>query len=365
MENSSHQQEMAARQLVQIMSVNANDFIGDTVTKPQSVKPLREADCARPIPKTDFFIIGTAKCGSTTLAAALAGHPDCCHSAPKEPNFFSLNFELGWDWYRGTFAHYDGEQVVGEASVSYTHTPFRANAAPRIHQYNPDAKLICIVRHPYDRLVSGWKMATTGPGYLGYHQAMQGFEPYVLRMREVHPEGGSWDYPDFDWDAAKPAPGFTPIFLDSARYACQLANYRKLFPDEQIKVMFLEDLKANPKAELTSLCEFVGLDPERLPELQQDAVNRADQRRQARASSRFLVESPRMAGIRALIPKSLRPSLRYLLLRSRWGTKKKTYPEFGESPEFKRRLMRYLQQVSLPLLEQEGKPKDFWNFEVE
>ena len=72
-----------------------------------------------------------------------------------------------------------------------------------------------------------------------------------------------------------------------------------------------------------------------------------------------------MAGIRALIPKSLRPSLRHLLLRSRWGTKKKTYPEFGESPEFKRRLMRYLQQVSLPLLEQEGKPKDFWNFEVE
>ena len=72
MENSSHKQERAARHLVQIMSVNANDFIGDTVTKPQSVKPLREADCARPIPRTDFFIIGTAKCGSTTLAAARA-----------------------------------------------------------------------------------------------------------------------------------------------------------------------------------------------------------------------------------------------------------------------------------------------------
>ena len=70
--------------------------------------------------ETDFFIIGTAKCGSTTIASILASHPDCCHSAPKETNYFSLNYELGWDWYRGTFAHYDGESILGEASVSYT-----------------------------------------------------------------------------------------------------------------------------------------------------------------------------------------------------------------------------------------------------
>ena len=78
-------------------------------------------------------------------------------------------------------------------------------------------------------------MATTGPGYLGYHQAMQGFEPYVLHMREVHPDSGSWEHPSFGWDAAIPPAESTPIFLDSVRYGCQLANYRKLFPPGRSK----------------------------------------------------------------------------------------------------------------------------------
>ena len=103
-------------------TVDPNQIIGDTVSNPGSVTPLPETECHIPIPKPTFFIVGGAKCGSTMLTSVLSEHPDCCHSAPKETNFFTFNFEQGWDWYRGTFAHYRGEAVLGEGSVSYGST---------------------------------------------------------------------------------------------------------------------------------------------------------------------------------------------------------------------------------------------------
>ena len=73
----------------------------------------------------DFFIVGHKKCGTTTLAGILEGHPDCCFSHPKEVWFFqekalnsidtselNPNYAKGWEWYSKAWAHYSGEAVM-------------------------------------------------------------------------------------------------------------------------------------------------------------------------------------------------------------------------------------------------------------
>ena len=344
-------------------TIDPQKIIGDTVHNPESVKPLREDECRVPIPKTHFFIVGGAKCGSTMLASVLAGHPDCCFSAPKETNFFSLNFDQGWDWYRGTFAHYDGEPVLGEGSVSYGNIPFRQNVAPQICEYNPQAKIVYIVRHPWHRLVSGWKMATSGPGFVGHKSAMQGFESYVLHEEE-RVDFGPWDNPTHGWDAATPSSErHTRVWLDSIHYEGQIENFRAVFPADQVLVLFLEDWKLDPAAEAASACEFLGLDPTRLPPPAEQPVNRADERRKHHPWFRWFADSEVLRPLRHLVPTDLRHSVRRKMFDSKLTSRRLEYPEFVVSESFRENLKSYLRAKSARFLQHEGKPESFWEFD--
>src|SRR5215510_8218327 len=40
-------------------------------------------------PSKAFFLVGAPRCGTTSLAVALAQHPQICFSEPKEPHFFA------------------------------------------------------------------------------------------------------------------------------------------------------------------------------------------------------------------------------------------------------------------------------------
>jgi hypothetical protein len=298
------------------------------------------------------------------LTSLLSGHPDCCHSAPKETNFFTLNFDQGWDWYRGTFAHYNGEPVIGEGSVSYGSIPFRKDVAEQLYDHNPDAKIIYIVRHPYHKLVSGWKMATSGPGFLAHRSAMKSFEAYVLHEEKRRDDGGEWHNPTHGWDAAAPTnDSMTRIWLDALHFEGQVGNFLRLFPREQVQVMFLEDWKANSVAEVSRLCEFLNLDPGRLPPPPEKPVNRADERKQVLPFYKFVADSKLLAPVRHLFPASIRRPLRRAWHNSRFGSRKLTYPDFHISDSFHTELLTYLKAKSASFLRSESKPESFWDFD--
>ena len=76
----------------------------------------------------------------------------------KEPDFFSESV----DWrshlveYEALFAQKPGT-IAFEASPSYTFYPMRnLRIWDNLYEYNPDLKLIYIVRHPVDRAVSAY-----------------------------------------------------------------------------------------------------------------------------------------------------------------------------------------------------------------
>jgi len=110
--------------------------------------------------QVDFFIAGAPKCGTTALAAYLAGHRDVCFSLPKEPHFFCsetlapASREAKYaEYHKRFFSHYNEKEhkVVGEGTPQYLYYP---NALPAILEYNPSARFIVMLRNPVDMVFS-------------------------------------------------------------------------------------------------------------------------------------------------------------------------------------------------------------------
>ena len=104
----------------------------------------------------DFIGIGVQKSATTWMYSMLTSHPEIKGAKGglknKEVNFFNRSYFLGFDWYNNKFEF--GDHIVGEFSTLY----FPECSVPeRVYKYNPDIKLILIVRNPIDRAFSQHK----------------------------------------------------------------------------------------------------------------------------------------------------------------------------------------------------------------
>ena len=110
----------------------------------------------------NFIIIGTQKAGTTWLSRRLNEHPEI-FLPPNELHYFDLdqNYKKGLDWYRKQFNDKPKDaKSVGEKTPDYlwTNRPHqnKINIAERIHQLDPDLKLIIILRNPVKRAISAY-----------------------------------------------------------------------------------------------------------------------------------------------------------------------------------------------------------------
>ncbi|HZG01327.1 MAG TPA: sulfotransferase [Chitinophagales bacterium] len=115
----------------------------------------------------NFFIVGAPKAGTTALFRYLSMHPEVFMSSVKEPNFFSFpdiaaqklyyNVKPVSDWNRYTelFSSANGAKAIGEASVSYLFYP---DAAARLHEAFPTARIVIVLRNPVERAWSHYMM---------------------------------------------------------------------------------------------------------------------------------------------------------------------------------------------------------------
>ena len=107
----------------------------------------------------NFFIVGAARCGTTSLYHYLNESSDVFMSKIKEPHFFASNFcklinlysMTNKEEYLKLFENVTTEQAVGEASVHY----FQAiETAGDISRVLPHAKIIIMLRDPVERFFS-------------------------------------------------------------------------------------------------------------------------------------------------------------------------------------------------------------------
>lgn len=226
-------------------------------------------------------MIGTAKSGSTTLFRWLDRHPGVGLPPMKEPHFFAHD-EVWWrgeGWYRAVFSQVPSGLRTGEASVTYTDPSVAAKAAERLRGTLPEARLLCVLRHPIERLRSHYR-----------HEVQRGRErrPF-LEAIEARDRG----------------------YLERSCYAICLAPWVERFDTRQLLVIRLEDLVGDEGPTWTRVLRHLGVAPVPRPT---GAFNVTSEKRQFTRPMRFLWEAGLIPRARRF-PAPLRSLASRLLLR--------------------------------------------------
>ena len=202
----------------------------------------------------NFFVIGAAKCGTTSLSAYLQCHPEVHMAAIKETRFFAApdprrpfggpRVERLGDYE----ALFDSQAAArGEASPAYSQHPWRAGVPERIHALVPEARFIYLVGDPVKRLVSHYRQAVAQTGERG-----------TLAQIVEQPE-----HP----------------FLCAGRYALQLERYLELFSPEQMLVVDQDELLRERRSALKRIFGFLQVHPDFWSEAFEQERNRGSEHR--------------------------------------------------------------------------------------
>jgi hypothetical protein len=219
-----------------------------------------------------FFLLGVAKSGTTSLHAYLAQHQQICMSHPKEPFFFEAEFERGPAYYFNRyFSHWNGEQIVGESRHRNLYLP---SIPERLWNYNPEARLLVILRNPVERAISHWwHWYARCVEALPLRQALEADLKRIEAGYRFETENERQVYRD---SLRKDGSSCFRTYLDSGYYLQQIERYTVLFSREQLRVVLFDDLVGDPRNVVRETCEFVGADPEIAGEINYLPVNRSD-----------------------------------------------------------------------------------------
>jgi len=210
------------------------------------------------------------KGGTTSLFNYLAQHPEVFLPSIKETNHFaqadidSKNFDTTYardvnidlekylssgstetvhiahvdepKHYQALFDRVGDEKAIGEISNSYMICP---SSAAAIHQYNPEAKVVVILRNPIYRAWSQFLM--------NLREAKTSFSDFIQEIKADH------ERPIKGW-------GANHQYLELGKYAQQLKRYFDLFGREKVLVLIHDDYRKDPAQTLSRLSEFLGID---------------------------------------------------------------------------------------------------------
>ena len=251
-----------------------------------------------PGPRPDLFVVGDAKCGTTTLNRLFELTPGIgTPKTRKELHFFAAPELLarvagpGDDRippaivrdeaaYLGEYAHLDpGLAAIADVSPSYLRNP----AAPaRIAGFAPEARIVILLREPAAKVFSQY-----------VHLWAEG--------REALPFEAALAASD-----ARRTAGFSDMFdyAGGGLYAAAVARWLDRFGD-RVLVLLFEELTGDPAAALVRLGRFVGaaLPPGPLPQLNVGG------RPRSRLAAAVLGSAALRAGARAVLPLGLRTRL--------------------------------------------------------
>lgn len=289
------------------------------VTDTERRSALRAAmDARRQVPGI-FTLIGSMKCGTTSLYEYIAQHPDVIRARQKEPHALDWRWEALQSWtpneetaklaekimdHRLASLNPNGAEeaaldrplaekymnifnmsevlervdagdfvVTGEATPSYMLGG--VELAQRLRRAVPDARLIVILRDPVERAYSHFQMTQDMNGTPDQIRrrgvvADKTFEDLIeedlARLERTGTLNGdleSVDLEDFEKDYLAQAPmthgGHS--YIGRGFYALQIECWLKVFPREQFLFLRLDSLAANTQAEMNRVFRFLGLPP--------------------------------------------------------------------------------------------------------
>lgn len=193
----------------------------------------------------NFFILGAAKSGTTTLYYYLKEHPDVFLSNEKEPNFYSTDFQIidNETDYQALYQQRTTETIVGEASHAYLSNPLSASILKSAH---PNAKFVVILRNPAERAYS-----------LYNHMLRHGYETVNNFEKALLLEDSRLNSVDFKDSCNENIWNFA--YFKSGLFGEQVERYFSLFDKEQFHFITLKELAKSPKKTLSGVYDFLQL----------------------------------------------------------------------------------------------------------
>ena len=269
-----------------------------------------------------FIVIGSMKCGTTSLAEYLGAHPDVFMATPKELDFFSNHWERGAEWYERFFDAASRAHARGEASPRYSRSPKYRDVPARMASLIPDLRLIYLLRDPIDRIRSTYAH--------WYHEGVEN-RPLEIAVRE------------------------RPEYVDGSRYAYQIDLYLEHFDRSQLLILHSDSLRTERQETMRQIFAFIGVDDFiDLPNLETE-FNVSSQRTHELRAGLVLRNALETLHLRQLIPSPIRSAVRHAVIeRPDHG------PDTSMSPELEDEIITELQPDLARLRTLLGPDFDLW-----
>jgi len=197
--------------------------------------------------KPNFFIIGAPKCGTTTLNNILRSHPQIFVPLSFEPQFFCSDFPEIIDYTMETYLDLfkdadDSHLAVGEKSTIYLYSE---TAVKNILDFDPDARLIVMLRNPVD-LIYSWHSQL----FFTYMENVSDFET-------------AWSLQDARRQGKQISKQCKLPFSLQYREIGKLGEYmQRLYataPREQIMTILMDDMHADTEKTYREVLEFLNV----------------------------------------------------------------------------------------------------------
>ncbi len=195
----------------------------------------------RRVERLDFIVPGAQKSGTTALHYFLKKHPQIVLPERQELHFFDeeeiFAQPVDYKLLHRQFRRIRRQAIAGEVTPSYL---YWKPAMERIQAYNPQIKLITVLRNPVDRAFAHWNMQR----FKG-REALDFLEALKEEPRRIAP----------------------PLLIESRRfayvdrgfYSVQFERVFKLFPREQVQIIRFEDFRRRKQETLDSVFDFLGV----------------------------------------------------------------------------------------------------------
>lgn len=192
--------------------------------------------------KVDVMIGGMQKGGTTALAHYLELHPRVESHPQMEMSYF-YDFEeysKGWKTAKKKY-FFDCELERGSKLLLAKHATLIVSkeALKRLLNHNPDIKLLLTFRNPVDRAWSSFLME------VGQGESINTFATAAEEVIQNQKIDSS------DWRQG--------IYFGFGIYTNFLDLVYQVFPENQVKVIFLEELQNRPKQVLEDVFSWLGI----------------------------------------------------------------------------------------------------------
>ncbi len=177
-----------------------------------------------------FFGIGAQKGGTTWLHENLICHPSIFLPPERQLNFFSDKFENPLKEYQAAFA---GKEHFLRGEINPDYGILEKWKIEYLAKILPNLKSIMILRNPIER---AWS-----------HAIMS-----YVKMHNKKPDEITLD----DWLRHFK----NPLSVIKGNYPRILKKWRSVYPEEQIKVVFHDELCARPQAFLEDVFKFLNVE---------------------------------------------------------------------------------------------------------